>query len=108
MRTTITADVPGGGDQVTTHTYGMTKGVSAGDSEIATGHLLQKVAYPDSPNSSDTVTYDYGTQGRQGWMKEQSGTIIETTFDNAECEVSRAVTTLASGFNGDLRRIKTS
>ena len=108
MRTTITADVPGGGDQVTTYTYGTTKGVSAGDSEIATGHLLQKVAYPDSTGSSDTVTYAYDTQGRQDWMKDQSGNIIETTFDNAGRETSRAVTTLASGFNGDVRRIETS
>ena len=108
MRTTITADVPGGGDQVTTYTYGTTKGVSAGDSEIATGHLLQKVAYPDSTGSSDTVTYAYDAQGRQDWMKDQSGNIIETTFDNAGRETSRAVTTLASGFNGDVRRIETS
>ena len=42
LRTTLTADVPTGGtDQTTTYTYGTTKGASAGDSKIGTGHLLQ-------------------------------------------------------------------
>ena len=109
LRTTITADVPSGGtDQVTTYTYGTTKGVSAGDSEIATGHLLQKVAYPDSTGASDVVSYAYDRQGRQHWVKDQAGTIIETTYDVAGRQTERAVTTLASGFNGDVRRIETS
>ena len=49
LRTKIIADVPSPGtDQETVYTYGTVKGRSAGDSKIATGHLLQKVAYPDS------------------------------------------------------------
>jgi hypothetical protein len=45
LQVTITADLPSGEtDQVTSYTYGVSKGASAGDSKIAAGHLLQKVA----------------------------------------------------------------
>ena len=36
-------------------------------SEIATGHLLKSVAYPESTGPSDVVSYAYDTQGRQIW-----------------------------------------
>ena len=44
-------------DQVTTYRYGTTKGGSAGDSKIATGHQLQKVTYFDSASGTDVVTH---------------------------------------------------
>ena len=109
LRTKITADVPAPGtDQVTIYTYGTAKGTGAGDSEIATGHLLKSVAYPDSTGSTDVVSYAYDTQGRQVWTKDQSGNVIETTLDDAGRQTARAVTTLASGFDGAVRRIATS
>ena len=82
--------------------------MSAGDSAIATSHLLQDGAYPDSTGSSDVVSYAYDCQGIQQWVKDQAGTISETSFDDADSETSRAVTTVASGFNGDVLRIETS
>jgi RHS repeat-associated protein len=92
-------------DQVTTYTYGTIKGGSAGDSSIATGHLLQKTAYPDSASGSDTVTHAYNAQSQPKWTKDQAGNIIETTFDVAGRPTHRRVSTLISGFDGAVLRI---
>jgi RHS repeat-associated protein len=109
LQVSITADLPGGEtDQVTTYTFGTTKGASAGDSKIATGHLLQKVTYPDSANSDDVVRFAFNAQGQEIWKKDQAGGIIETTYDDAGRSTVRAVTTLASGFDGAVRRIETA
>ncbi|RNC81662.1 MAG: hypothetical protein ED559_07700 [Phycisphaera sp.] len=95
-------------DQVTVYTYGVTKGAGATDSEIGSGDLLYTVQYPDSSGGSDVVTYAYNAQRQQVYMKDQAGNVIETTYDTAGRETERSVTTLASGFNGDVRRIETA
>lgn len=67
LMTSLTADLPSGQtDQVTTYTFGTTKGTGTGDSKIATGHLLQKVTYPDSSDSGDVVKYAYNGQQGEG------------------------------------------
>ena len=96
QQTLVRADLSGT-DQDTTYTFGTTKGVSAGDSKIASGHLLQKVTYPDSGSGSDVVTYAYNAQGQRVYMKDQSGNVIETDYDDAGREKHRRVTTLAGG-----------
>ena len=109
LRTALTADLPSGStDQVTTYTYGTTKGTSAGDSKIATGHLLQKVTYPDSSGSTDVVTSAYNAQSQEMWKKDQAGTIHEFDFDTRGRKTQDRVTTLASGFDGAVRRIATT
>ena len=106
LRTTITADLPSGEtDQVTTYSYGTTKGASAGDSKIETGHLLQEVEYPDSTGASDVVTYAYNAQGQEIYRKDQAGNVFETEYDDSGRQEHRRVTTLASGFDGAVRRI---
>ncbi len=50
-----TDGTPDSEDQVTTYTYGTSKGTSAGDSKAATGNLLQKVQYPDSSCSHNVA-----------------------------------------------------
>jgi RHS repeat-associated protein len=95
-------------DQVTTYTYGVTKGASAGDSKITSGHLLQKTTYPDSSSGTDVVTFAYNAQGQQIWTKDQAGNIIETEFDTGGRQTHRRVTTLISGFDGAVRRISTT
>jgi len=100
-------DVEDADDQVTTYVYGTTKGASAGDSEIGTGHLLQKVTYPDSDGASDVVTYAYNAQGQQIWTKDQSGNVIETTYDERGREVHRRATTIDADFDADVKRIST-
>lgn len=95
-------------DQVTTYTYGVTKGTSAGDSKISSGALLQKVTYPDSSSGSDVVTFAYNALGQLIWTKDQAGNILETDFDTAGRETHRKVTTLASGFDGAVRRVSST
>jgi len=109
LRTKLIADLPAGStDQETLYTYGTTQGTSPGDSAIATGHLLQKVAYPDSSGSSDVVTFAYDAQGSQIWKQDQAGNIFETEFDGRGRQTHRRVTTLAAGFDGAVRRISTA
>lgn len=109
LRTKIIADVPSPGtDQETVYTYGTVKGASAGDSKIATGHLLQKVAYPDSSSGTDVVTYAYDARSRQIWTKDQAGNVTEMAYDASGRLLSRAVSTLASGFDGAVRRIESA
>ncbi len=95
-------------DQVTTYTYGTPKGTGAGDSNIATGHLLYKTTYPDSTSGTDLVTYAYNAQSQTMWVKDQAGGIVQTDYDLGGRQTYRRVTTLASGFDGAVRRIGTT
>jgi YD repeat-containing protein len=110
LMTQLWVDVNGnstqdGNDQVTTYAFGTTKGTSAGESQIATGHLLQKETYPDSGGSSDVVTYAYNAQGEVNWKKDQAGNVIEAEFDGSGRLAARKVTTLDSDFDGAVLRI---
>ncbi|MCP3936341.1 MAG: hypothetical protein GY708_13325 [Actinomycetia bacterium] len=113
LRTKLWVDFDGDatvdtGDQDTIYTFGTSKGASAGDSKIGTGHLLQKIQYPDSSGGTDVVTFAYNAQGQQIYKKDQAGNVIETDFDDSGREEHRRVTTLDSGFDGDVRRISTT
>ncbi|HKX46947.1 MAG TPA: RHS repeat-associated core domain-containing protein, partial [Planctomycetota bacterium] len=109
LQTAIIADVPSGGtDQETTYAYGTTKGASAGDSKIATGHLLQEVVYPDSGGASDTVTYAYDARGAEILREDQAGNVVERVLDASGRETARKVTTLDGDFDGAVRRIETA
>ncbi len=92
-------------DQVTDFTYGTTKGTFAGDSNIGTGHLLQKVQYPDSSGGSDVVTFAYNGQEQLIYRRDQAGNVIETDYDYSGREVHRRATTIASGFDTEVQRI---
>ncbi|MCC6244764.1 MAG: hypothetical protein IT353_18100, partial [Gemmatimonadaceae bacterium] len=117
LRTSITADLPSPQtDQVTTYIYGTTKGGSAGQSQVASSTLLRAVKYPDSTNtgtttanmdsdSSDVVSYAYNAIGQQVYTKDQAGNVTEVDMDVAGRIAARRVTTLASGFDGAVRRI---
>ncbi len=111
LQTTLTADIPdlpGQLDQVTTYLYGTAKGSSAGDSKIATGHLLQKVTYPDSTNSDDVVRYAYNALDEPVWAKDQAGNVLEFDYDLVGRMTHRRVTTLDVDFDGAVRRISSS
>lgn len=116
LRTKLTADLPAGQtDQDTVYTFGTTKGVSAGDSKVATGNRLQKVTYPDSSEASDVVTFAYNAQGQEIWKKDQAttspaagGNVIETDYDTRGRQTQKRVTTLGTGFDGAVRRIATT
>ncbi|XVJ60748.1 MAG: hypothetical protein HEQ23_15715 [Tepidisphaera sp.] len=117
LMTTYTAKMPGGTDQVTTYIYGTTKGATAGLSAIATGHLLRATKYPDSSNGgttvanidstdTDLVSVAYNALGQEIRRKDQAGNVTETTYDTGGRPTIRAVTTLASGFDGAVRRVQ--
>lgn len=109
LQTTMTADMPSGtSDQVTTYTFGTVKGASAGDSKLATGHLLWKVQYPDSSGGTDVVSHAYNAQGELIWRKDQGGNIIENTLDDVGRPEARTVTTVGSGFDSAVRRFGTT
>ena len=106
LQVTITADLPSPQtDQVTTYTYGVTKGSSAGDSEIARGDLIHTATYPDSASGTDVVSFAYNAQGQQIWKKDQAGNVQETDFDTAGRETARRVTSLDGDFDGAVLRI---
>ncbi len=103
-------------DQVTQYIYGTTKGTAGSgtpvQSAIGTGHLLREVVYPPQSGGQSaadrTVTYAYNAQGEQVWMKGQEGNVTETDLDTAGRETHQRVTTLATGFDGAVRRISTT
>ncbi len=92
-------------DQITTYTYGVTKGTSAGDSKLSSNDLLQKVAYPDSTGGSDVVTFAYNAQGQEVWKKDQAGNVIETDYDTLGRKTQTRATTIISGFDATVKRI---
>jgi RHS repeat-associated protein len=114
LRTKLTADMPSGEtDQHTVYIYGTTKGTPSAN-KIASGHLLRAVKYPDTTNSgttlsaidtdsSDVVSYAYNAQGQVIYQKDQAGNVFDVAFDDSGRETSWAVSTLASGFDGDVR-----
>ncbi len=103
-------------DQVTQYVYGTAKGTpgsgSPVQSAIATGHLLREAIYPPQTTGQSaadrTATYAYNAQREQVWTKDQAGNVIQTDFDTAGRETHRRITTLASGFDGAVRRISTT
>jgi YD repeat-containing protein len=66
-------------DQVTEYTYGTAKGTSAGDSTIATGHLLQEITDPDS----GSTTLAYNAQNQLIERNDPAGNVIEPLYDDA-------------------------
>ncbi|MFZ2873610.1 MAG: RHS repeat-associated core domain-containing protein [Phycisphaerales bacterium] len=106
LLTSLTAKMPGSGnDQVTTYTYGV---VTSGTlpSALASNRLLRQVVYPDSVDGSDVVRYAYNRLGQQTGLLDQAGNQINTSYDLLGRETARAVGTLASGFDGAVRRVE--
>jgi RHS repeat-associated protein len=106
LRTEIWVDLDGdgtqdSGDQVTTYTYGTVKGTSAGESKIATGHLLQETAYPDSASASDVVSFAFNAQSQEVWKKDQAGNVLESEYDTSGRRTKLKATTIATGSGFD-------
>ena len=95
-------------DQVTKYTYGTSTGAGAGDSDIATGHLLSKIEYPDSGGGTDVISKAYNAQNEAVWRKDQSGNVLETEYDDLGRRSALKITTLGSGFDGAVRRLEWS
>ncbi|HBS28148.1 MAG TPA: hypothetical protein DEB06_01565, partial [Phycisphaerales bacterium] len=98
-------NVEDAGEQVTIYTFGVTKGAGSTDSTVSRGDLLFKVQYPDSAGGSDVVTFAYNAQGQQIARTDQAGNITVTDIDTAGRKTNERVTTLVSGFDGEVRQI---
>jgi RHS repeat-associated protein len=112
LMTSLTADLPSS-DQVTTYTYGTVKNTGAGDSKIATGHLLQKITYPESSDSGDVVKFAYNGQEELIWKQDQApsgstANVIESDYDGVGRRTEQRVTTLGTNFDSAVRRIETT
>ena len=119
LRSKYIADLPSGQtDQETVYIRGTTKGTPSA-MKISTGHGLRATKFPDSTNagttsasidsdSSDVVSHAYDAQEATTYTKDQAGNVIEVDFDLRGRPTARKVTTLASGFDGAVRRIATS
>ncbi|MBX3410573.1 MAG: hypothetical protein KF859_11890 [Phycisphaeraceae bacterium] len=106
LMTALTAKMPSSGDdQTTAYTYGVIQSGTL-PSAITSNRLLRQVTYPDSASGSDIVRYAYNRLGQQTGVIDQAGNQIDTAYDAAGREASRAVSTLASGFDGGVRRIE--
>ena len=121
LRTKIWADLDGDGvedtgDQVTLYIYGTTNATPSA-SEVSTGHLLRATVYPDSTNtgtsesdinsdSSDVVTHAYNALGQAVYKKDQAGNVLESEYDDSGRRTELKVTTLASGFDGSVKRLE--
>ena len=102
---TMKADLPTGQtDQTTTYFYGTTNGGGAGESAIATDHLLQKVQYPDT----GAITYAYNAQTERTYKKDQAGNVIETEYDLSGRMTDRKASTIISGFDDAVEHIETT
>lgn len=113
FQTKMWVDIDGDGtedadDQVTTWSYGTTKGLSAGQSLVASEDLLDDTAYPDSGGGSDVVALAYDALGAVTYRKDQSGNVIETEFDAAGRVTARKATTVDTDFDGTVKRIETA
>ena len=102
--------------QETKYEYGVTKGSTAGDSEIASNNLLKRIRYPDpstgspSANSDDQKSFAYNVQAELIWRKDQNGIIHEFTYDGLGRRTDDAVTTttpLPDGIDDAILRIST-
>jgi RHS repeat-associated protein len=104
-----TKDTSGTIDQVTTYTYGTTKGSGTGDSRISTGHLLQKVQYPDSSDATnDVVKHAYNAQGQAIYQKDQNGTEHVYEYDTAGRPTHDCVVNPGTDIDTSILRISTT
>ncbi|MCA9295578.1 MAG: RHS repeat protein, partial [Phycisphaerales bacterium] len=60
------------------------------------------------PCLSGSTTLAYNAQNQLIYRNDPAGNIIEPVYDDAGREIHRKVTTLAGGFDGDVRRITTA
>jgi len=119
LMTSLMADVPGSeDDQTTKYFYGTLNGEPAA-SEIATGHVLRGVIYPDSANGADeaadfdtddadAVTFAYNRQGEQVERKDQAGNVFATFRDDSGRPIDLKWNNVADDFDDAVQRISRS
>jgi RHS repeat-associated protein len=89
------------GNQVTRYQYGV--GLDASD--LASNRLLLAEILPNAADSSDRVIYGYNRQGQAKSMRDRNGSVHAYAFDGLGRLTADAVTVLAAGVDGGVRRI---
>ena len=107
-------------DQVTTYLYGVTSTATNSPSQVNSNSLLRAIIYPDSTNTAttaayidgtsdaDVTSYAYNALGERIYQKDPAGNVIQSSLDLQGRPTVKTVSTLASGFDGSVRRIETS
>ncbi|MBL8235408.1 MAG: hypothetical protein JNL98_43335, partial [Bryobacterales bacterium] len=71
--------------------------------------MLQGVTYPDDGGGNrGYVKYAYNAPSQLLWTEDQATNVLGDAYDTAGRETARKVTTLASGFDGAVRRLERS
>jgi RHS repeat-associated protein len=103
---TLQADLPGGGYQRTQYVYGVT---TSGGSDVNSNDGLASVQYPDpssgSPSNTLTESYTANALGQNKTSTDRNGTVHTYSYDVLGRLTADAVTTLASGVDGAVRRL---
>ena len=107
-------------DQITTYLYGVTTTATNSPSQVYSNSRLRAIVYPDSTNTAtaasyidgtsdaDVASYAYNALGERIYQKDPAGNVIQSTLDLQGRITVKTVTTLASGFDGSVRRIQNS
>ncbi len=107
-RTSLTVELPSGGQQTTEWVFGVTTG---GGSGINSNDMIKEVRYPDpstgasSSTEKDTITVN--ALGQKLTVTDRNGTTHSYSYDTLSRPTADAVTTLGSGVDGTVRRITT-
>ncbi|MFL5246024.1 MAG: RHS repeat-associated core domain-containing protein [Gemmataceae bacterium] len=108
-RLTLQAVETGGASQTTKWIYGVT---TTGGSDVNSNSILATVQYPDpstgSPSSTYQESYTVNALGEQKTFTDRAGNLHTLTYDILGRITSDAITTLATGFDGAVRRIQTA
>jgi len=106
-RLTLQAVETGGASETTKWIYGVT---TAGGSDVNSNSILATVQYPDpstgSPSSTYQESYTVNALGQQKTFTDRAGNVHTLTYDILGRVTSDAITTLATGFDGAVRRIQ--
>jgi RHS repeat-associated protein len=105
--TTVTALLANGGQQVTETVYGVT---TAGGHGLNSNDLAAEVRHPDAATGASTAAVRevsvLDALGEPVQATDRAGTVHQFAFDALGRPVADAVTTLASGVDGAVRRVE--
>jgi RHS repeat-associated protein len=106
---TLQAVETGGASETTKWIYGVT---TTGGSDVNSNDILATVQYPDpstgNPSSSYQESYTANALGQTKTYTDRAGNVHTYTLDILGRVTSDAITTLATGFDGSVRRIQTA
>src|SRR5581483_1977608 len=106
---TLSALMPSSAYQKTQFVYGVS---SSTGSDIASNDLLAATKYPDpssgNPSTSQQETYSYNALGDAIHYTDRNGSVHTYSHDVVGRLIADAVTTLATGVDGSVRRLETA